>query len=441
MVLDLEEVADMKRTDEIWLLLVRRVKGYVDDDGILKRPYLLLLYEIAPNTILRNHHIVLEHRLGSFPKPEFVLKMIIETIKTPLEALKQPPHRPASLIFTSQFLYNALTPAINKMRILPKLWTEEENQGFGDDFVAEISKKLVDKKGFGEGRASHQPGLLSMTNVTPEVGKGVWRAAAEFFNEAPWKTFTRPHVFTISWKEEVRLFTVTGKDMEPGIIMETKWSDMRSLLESRKKPINGPEDYYCVLIFTGESGIPFADLEAAERYEWPLATRSIFNSTKIPKDEEQASCFPLPACFPDSPPEVEKMFRPKRWELLWFEVACKAIARFTREYRKDEASPRVDLRFPISLHSGNSAVRVCFWDTPERFDEVETFFKNEQINVTQSSLACVICNKLEDGGQVVLKRCGTCKKKLYCSRECQMADWKAHKPKCTPPTASTTTAP
>jgi len=29
-----------------------------------------------------------------------------------------------------------------------------------------------------------------------------------------------------------------------------------------------------------------------------------------------------------------------------------------------------------------------------------------------------------------LKKCGNCKTVSYCSRECQKADWKAHKPRC-----------
>eukprot|EP01102_Stenamoeba_stenopodia_P003020 TRINITY_DN12953_c0_g1_i1.p1 TRINITY_DN12953_c0_g1~~TRINITY_DN12953_c0_g1_i1.p1 ORF type:complete len:448 (+),score=102.43 TRINITY_DN12953_c0_g1_i1:126-1469(+) len=433
-VIDLEGIADLKRTDEVWLLLVRRVRGYVDDEGKLKRPYLLLLYEIAPNTILRNHKIVLEHRLGCFPKPEYVLKLLADTMLQPLEALKQPPHRPATLIFTSKFLYSTLLKDINKMRILPKYWTEEENQNFGDDFVTEISRKLVEKKGFGEGKASHKPGLLSVSGTTPEQIGELYRGAADFFKEAPWKMFSSTQVFAISWKEEVRLFTVTGKQMEPGLIMETEWPNLRSIIESGKKP---GSDYYCAMIFAAEEGIPFADLEAIERYEWPLATRSIVNSQKIPNDEEQANCFPLPVCFPDSPPDIEQMFRPKWWELLWFEVAAKAVAQFTREFNQDDS--KADVRFTLPLSGGKNVVRVTFWSSPEQWTDLENFFKHEKVNLPQVALGCVVCNKIENGTDMILKRCGGCKKKMYCSRECQAADWKTHKLKCVPSTATPTT--
>jgi hypothetical protein len=36
--------------DEIWLLLVRKLKGFLEDEGKNKRPYCILLYEISPQS-------------------------------------------------------------------------------------------------------------------------------------------------------------------------------------------------------------------------------------------------------------------------------------------------------------------------------------------------------------------------------------------------------
>lgn len=42
-----------------------------------------------------------------------------------------------------------------------------------------------------------------------------------------------------------------------------------------------------------------------------------------------------------------------------------------------------------------------------------------------------ICHGCNKGTYLnILKKCGTCKDVSYCSRECQKADWKEHKPKC-----------
>jgi hypothetical protein len=42
-----------------------------------------------------------------------------------------------------------------------------------------------------------------------------------------------------------------------------------------------------------------------------------------------------------------------------------------------------------------------------------------------------MCGKKEDASKgVTMKRCGQCKKKLYCCRECQLAHWPQHKITC-----------
>lgn len=46
---------------------------------------------------------------------------------------------------------------------------------------------------------------------------------------------------------------------------------------------------------------------------------------------------------------------------------------------------------------------------------------------------CIICRKKENIVEgVTLKRCGGCKKKMYCSKECQGKHWTTHKTECKP---------
>jgi len=40
--------------------------------------------------------------------------------------------------------------------------------------------------------------------------------------------------------------------------------------------------------------------------------------------------------------------------------------------------------------------------------------------------ACRVCQRKG----IALKKCGKCKQKLYCSRECQIKDWEKHKLIC-----------
>ncbi|KAJ7481653.1 hypothetical protein FB451DRAFT_133796 [Mycena latifolia] len=46
-----------------------------------------------------------------------------------------------------------------------------------------------------------------------------------------------------------------------------------------------------------------------------------------------------------------------------------------------------------------------------------------------SSMQCAKCSKEDDE---TLQRCSRCKNTIYCSVDCQRADWKSHKPLCVP---------
>ena len=46
---------------------------------------------------------------------------------------------------------------------------------------------------------------------------------------------------------------------------------------------------------------------------------------------------------------------------------------------------------------------------------------------------CIVCRRAENIVEgITLKRCGGCKKKMYCSRECQTSHWAKHKAECKP---------
>ena len=54
-----------------------------------------------------------------------------------------------------------------------------------------------------------------------------------------------------------------------------------------------------------------------------------------------------------------------------------------------------------------------------------------EFNIKQNKYECIVCKKTDaeaDGGK--LKSCSRCKRVRYCSRECQVKDWKTHKKFC-----------
>ncbi|KAF9475463.1 hypothetical protein BDN70DRAFT_883662 [Pholiota conissans] len=46
-----------------------------------------------------------------------------------------------------------------------------------------------------------------------------------------------------------------------------------------------------------------------------------------------------------------------------------------------------------------------------------------------SPLSCSVCNKAQST-EVDIKRCGRCRDRFYCGRDCQLSDWPTHKRTC-----------
>lgn len=73
------------------------------------------------------------------------------------------------------------------------------------------------------------------------------------------------------------------------------------------------------------------------------------------------------------------------------------------------------------------------WEDTETDDDFAEESKKQKLTSNLPELEvskCTTCQKAQDDVSVPLKWCAKCKKDLYCSQECQKADWKRHKKSC-----------
>lgn len=166
--------------DEVWLFLVRKANGFLEDSkGRNVRPYMILLFEIAPKTELYRQEVLTDD-IGVFPTKDFVWSVLEETMKTDRTAFNQPAHRPKSVIFTSEKLYKELAKPLWVNGIYIKLWTEQENQGFGDEYVKLYSTKLREKQALSYKTSSLKPSILSILKSKDKL-KTFFEATAKLF--------------------------------------------------------------------------------------------------------------------------------------------------------------------------------------------------------------------------------------------------------------------
>ncbi len=101
----LSDIRDMPWADEVWLVLLRKARGFLEDEGKQHRPYIVLLYQIAPKTDVLDKDFIIDN-LGEFPKSQHILQMIEKEIRS--KEHRDPPRRPKSIVFTNARLYKEL---------------------------------------------------------------------------------------------------------------------------------------------------------------------------------------------------------------------------------------------------------------------------------------------------------------------------------------------
>eukprot|EP01099_Mayorella_cantabrigiensis_P009023 TRINITY_DN962_c0_g1_i1.p1 TRINITY_DN962_c0_g1~~TRINITY_DN962_c0_g1_i1.p1 ORF type:complete len:516 (-),score=120.40 TRINITY_DN962_c0_g1_i1:218-1765(-) len=317
-------VYDLMQDDSVWLVLLRRTLGFVDKDGVPHRPFIVMLFEIAPRNGLRTREIVLDHRIGRLPHPGYVYKILIKQMKLSNDLMQQPPHRPKSIIFTSKYLFGHLKQVLENLRIIPKFWTEEENQGYGDQYV-ELFSKHMRKKGFTESNNSHKPGLLQIAGVGRRLVAGMYSAAAEYYKNKNWQHFQVRDILQVTWLDETWYFVTTRKEdftQVLGIIQEENWEELVAILKTGVRKTlaeDVPGAYHKMTIYTEELAIPFQDLADIDKWSFEIADL-----------KPGSTCWPFPGCFRTL--DNSNLFRPTRAELWWLEVGLRTLNHIVKEF-------------------------------------------------------------------------------------------------------------
>jgi len=248
-----------------------------------------------------------------------------------------------------------------------------------------------------------------------------------FFESKPWDVFNAKETFVVSnLGSGVRLFFMAASGEAGGITLgqETDPHELMSLLKNGERANIGENDYHRCLAFSEEENVAFEDLNAIERYNW-----------KIPNSKSNTHSIPFPFAFLHD--AGEGLFRPTRADLDWFEVALRAITAFTETWKK-KGKLDDDYKFELLTTIYKTDVRAQVRYYGLKLDKLEADWKDLVAYAskqpgsdypTTDLTACRICGKPPTATEP-LKRCGSCKLLLYCTKECQAKDWSIHKTHC-----------
>ncbi len=314
---------------ETWHVAIHELRIWIaPDDEEPYRPFVVAVLNLEID------FLQLMDLSPDLPTPEQVLSMLMKAIKKPDKKSGQKPHRPRQIQFEEAALTADLGPELEQIGIDV---IQQPRPVEVRDLIANLELHM--------GGAPELHGLLSIKGATPELVGGLFAAAAEFYQAAPWVHLTDQHTLAIrvSPEKEARFVQVMGGGgVEYGLAMYRRWEDVERVFGFADNTMEMlPPDGGHSLLFHEINMVPFDDLDAIEQYGWPVAN---------------PHAYPTPLVF--TPQREAK--RPARADLLWYEAALRVIPIFVRDYFQTGKQEEIEFSLSVATHTGETEVHIKY---------------------------------------------------------------------------------
>jgi tetratricopeptide (TPR) repeat protein len=295
---DLDELASYpQNVGESWQADVRRLPGWLEQGGELRRPWASLVTS-------RDEHAVLTQNLTmDLPPDEWIWKNVVDAIHRPLMGA---PHRPGIVEVSSdtfrQVLYDRLDAVGVRCVVADNL-----------EQIDEIFRQLA--KFLSGGKAS--PPLVEVPGVHIDDIRSFYEAAADFYRASPWRLVPGDTTLKIEC-QKFNTHTWYGVVMgQSGLVLGLALYEDLAMLQRLFVGSGNDEEMSRkstgLSVMYGEAfEIPIADLDAAERHGWPVVG---------------PEGYPNPIYVNPG----RSMRPPLAWELELLEGSLRAIPRFLQD--------------------------------------------------------------------------------------------------------------
>ncbi len=255
---DLDELASLpQNVGESWQADVRRLPGWLEQDGELRRPWASLV--TSPD-----EHLVLTQNLVMVPPPdEWIWKNVVDAILHPLMG---EPHRPGIIEVGSDTFLRVL---YDRLEAIGVQCVAADNLEQIDDIFRQLGKFLSG------GRAS--PPLVEVPGVQLDDVQSFYEAAADFYRAAPWRLVPGDTTLKIQCQKfstHTWYGVVMGQSgLVLGLALYEDIGMLRQLFAGADSDDERSRQATGLSVIYGEAfEIPIADLEAAERHAWPIVS-------------------------------------------------------------------------------------------------------------------------------------------------------------------------
>jgi tetratricopeptide (TPR) repeat protein len=297
---------------DLWQADYRPMPHWVRIGGRPVRPWVVLVTS-------RSNDLILANRVADDePTPALLWDTLARAMQNPAAS---EPHRPTELQVRADERWDALKPHLDEIGVELLV---------GDDLgqMEAVFRELGERLG---GRP--KPGLLDMPGVTPDQVASFYKAAADFFRQAPWKKVGYEAAIRVecarfhSGPWYAVLMGLSGLEM--GLALYEDLRALQGMWAGERADEEVARQSVATTVTFGEAwDIPVADLEAAKRHGWPVARPDAYPS--VFHKERGLSLRP-----------------PLAWELELMEGCLRAVPGFVARHPQDDPA-REEMTVPVA---------------------------------------------------------------------------------------------
>jgi len=327
-------LSQLPRVPQTWFVAITQLRTWIAPPNETPyHPHLILIVSAEEGTV-RGSNLA--------PKPP-TPRQVWDTLA---QVMQQPaPHSGARGVPQRIVIADpALAKAIHPFFADAKLEIDVYAQPLPDE-VMEIIRDLEDHM---RGGIPERPALLSVSDVTPELLRGFYAAAAAYYRAAPWVHLNNYQVIALRHpaEKEYRYAMSMGQGgIEYGLATYLRWSDVvRQFTEDENPMTLLPAGGLHSLFFDNITRVPLDDLDAIQKYAFEIAS---------------PEAYPIPIIAES----VERMRRPSRQDLLWYEAALRAIPIVVRDHLKSDGRgdyKPIETTLKVPTHTGTISVAVKY---------------------------------------------------------------------------------
>lgn len=307
---------------DIWEADRRMMATLTEHEGQLVQPWMILVTS-------RSNGLVLAQSMTAEPPSAARTWDVLE------HAMGRPmmgdPHRPTQIQVRPDPAWDELRPHLEEIGVD---CVEADELEMIDTLLEELSKHL---------KEDAPPGLLEVPGVTPERVAGFYRAAAEFYRRAPWRSLGFEEAIRIEcdrYESGPWYAVVMGQSgLALGVALYEDLNLLRRLWAGElSDEENARQTIALSATFDPETQIPMADLLAGRQHGWEVAGPEAY--PMVFRKEAGLSMRP-----------------PLAWELELLEGCLRAIPEFIAEHQPGNTRPH---RMTVPVASGKLTL-VLSW--------------------------------------------------------------------------------